>query len=270
MSTKPHLPEPVQPTIADFIALINEQLPGWINGFYIVGSIALGEFNAQFSDIDFVATLTGSPTAKEIDELYAIHGAIEKKHPRWKLSGSYIQPGALGKLDGELEPHLYYHDGVLHPNHRLGLNPVTWWELKNHGMAVVGPEPQQLPFTVDWDRLILWMRENMNSYWLRWTDRPGRILMMYTNWGIQWAVLGVLRQFYTFRENSITAKVKAARYALGCLPARWHRLIQEAIDIRLGKKPSAYRFRITRTIEAVDFLKYILQLCNTSDKARRE
>jgi hypothetical protein len=88
--------------------------------------------------------------------------------------------------------------------------------------------------------------------------------MLYSNWGIQWAVLGVLRQFYTFEGNSITTKVRAAQYALGCLPARWHKLIREAINIRQGTQGSAYWFRTSRMIEAVKFLKYIIQFCNAS------
>ena len=86
--------------------------------------------------------------------------------------------------------------------------------------------------------------------------------VMLADWGIQWTVLGVLRQFYSFRENSITTKVKAGEYALTCVPTRWHSLIQEAIDIREGKKGSAYRSRIVRMIEAVRFLKFIIQTCN--------
>ncbi len=238
-----------------------------MNAFYIVGSIALDEFNEQFSDIDFLAILNRKATTEEIEELRHIHRLIERNHPRWKMSGSYLQFCDLGKRAGEIGLYPHYHDGVLHPNSHAGLNPVTWWELKNHGKAIVGAEPQELPFNVDWDQLVTWMRENMNSYWRRWTNRPGRILVMSSDWGMQWAVLGVLRQFYTFRENAITTKLRAARYALDCLPIRWHKLIQEAINIRQGKKGSAYRFRIARTIEAVNFLKYMIQLCNTSSRS---
>jgi hypothetical protein len=141
---------------------------------------------------------------------------------------------------------------------------VTWWELKNHGIAILGQTPRDLPFTVDWNLLLTKMKQNLNSYWAGWTKRPERILTMYSNWGIQWAVLGVLRQFYTFSENSITTKVRAGRYALGCLPARWHPLIEEAIRIREGQNESAYRFRVARMIEAVRFLRYMIQFCNVS------
>jgi hypothetical protein len=101
----------------------------------------------------------------------------------------------------------------------------------------------------------------MNSYWGGWAGHPARILMLHTDWGIQWAVTGVLRQFYTLREHDITTKVKAARYALGHLPVRWHGLIQDAINIRHGIRKSAYRFRIMRTLEAVRFLRFVIETC---------
>ena len=253
------VPGVVRPIIEDYISMTSRR----ICAFYLVGSIALGEFNEQFSDIDFVAVLDHGATPTEVKELGDIHRTIERKHSRWKLSGSYIRPEDLGKVGNELGPHLHYHDGVLHPNSHSGLNSITWWELKHHGITLIGTESQTLPFTVDWDALISKMKENMNSYWVQWANRPGRILMLYSNWGIQWAVLGVLRQLYSFRENAITTKVRAGQYALGCLPARWHKLIQEAINIRQGKRKSTYRLRASRMIEAVRFLKYIIPFCNS-------
>ena len=164
----------------------------------------------------------------------------------------------LGKASDVLAPHPHFHDGAFQPAARGGINWVTWWELKHYGIPVLGPGPRNLPFTVDWDLLLAEMRDNLNSYWRSWTKRPGRILLLYSNWGIQWAVLGILRQFYSFRENSITTKVRSGEYALGCLPAQWHPLIQEAIGIRQGNKQSSYRFRFVRMLLADHFLKYII------------
>jgi len=134
--------------------------------------------------------------------------------------------------------------------------------LKNHGIVIWGIEPEDLPFTVDWDLLLARMKENLNSYWLSWTKRPDAFIVMLSDWGIQWTVLGVIRQYYTFRENSITTKIGAAEYALNCLPSNWHPLIQEAIDIREGRKRRYYRLKILRMIEAVKFLKYVIKVSN--------
>jgi hypothetical protein len=75
-------------------------------------------------------------------------------------------------------------------------------------------------------------------------------------------VLGVLRQFYTFRERSITSKTGAGLYALDHTPARWHPLIREAINIREGPYTSAYRFRFVRALAARAFLQHVIKQCN--------
>lgn len=260
----PRLPESVQPIIENYVAGWNEQLPDLCSGFYIVGSIALGEFNEYYSDIDFVTVLNRRMTSVELEKLRSIHQNIEKTFSQWKMSGSYIQPGDLGKRSGIMEPYPHYHDGILHLNERNELNAVTWWELKNRGIAIMGVGPEQLPFHIDGNMLIIYMRENLNSYWARWASQPTRMILLYSDWGIQWAVTGVLRQYYTFQENTITTKIKAAEYALACLPTRWHPLIQEAINIRLKKKRSVYRFKIVRAWEAVRFLKFMIQTCNAN------
>ncbi len=262
MIIDPRIPEAVHPIIKNYVLLTEKRLVGLISASYIVGSIALGEFNEHFSDIDFVTVLNRRATAVEIEYLRKIHRTIEKNYPQWRMSGSYIQSSDLGKLGDEVEPHPHFHDKVLSPAAANGLTSVTWWELKHHGIPIVGTEPRNLPFEVDWDLLIAEMRENLNSYWLSWTQNPRCMILLYSNWGIQWAILGILRQFYTFRENSITSKVRAADYALDHLPPQWHPLIQESINIRQGINDSCYRSRFGRMVEAVHFLKFIIHTCN--------
>ncbi|MBK9925821.1 MAG: DUF4111 domain-containing protein [Anaerolineales bacterium] len=256
------IPEPIHPILENYAVLTNKELPDLISGFYIVGSIALDGFNEQFSDIDFVTVLHRKANQVDLEKLAEIHKTIEKNFPKWKLSGSYLQTHDLGRFENEIEPHPYYHDGKLHEKGYFEINSITWWTLKNHGIAVTGQDPAELPFTIDWNLLISRMKKNLNSYWLGWTKRIDSFFILLSDWGIQWAVLGVLRQYYTFRENSIVTKTKAAEYALTCLPTRWHPLIQEAIDIREGKKRSQYRSKIVRMIDAAKFLKYIIQTSN--------
>jgi hypothetical protein len=256
------IPESVRPILEDYLSLTNKELPDLIGGFYIVGSIALDGFNERFSDVDFVAVLNRNMAQGEIEKLSTIHQLVEKHFPKWKLSGCYLRNDNLGRLENEIKPHPYYHDGKFHKEGYFEINSITWWILKNHGIAIIGKEAADLPFTVDWDLLIARMKENLNSYWLGWTNRMDGFLVMLSDWGIQWTILGVLRQYYTLRENSITTKTRAAEYALTCLPGRWHPLIQEAIDIRAGKKGSHYRSSLIRMMDAVKFLKYVIQNSN--------
>ncbi len=101
----------------------------------------------------------------------------------------------------------YLHDGVLNPGGHHDINAVTWWVLKNRGVALLGPPASQLDIQVDWDGLVAAMHRNMNIYWATFTSNPQRMTWLLGDYGIQWTVLGVLRQFYTFRERAITSKV---------------------------------------------------------------
>lgn len=262
-SMHPGIPEVIQPVLADYTQTMEEKLPGFVVAFYICGSIALNAFNEKFSDIDFIAVVNHQAREDEIKYLRGIHREMREKYPKWKLEGGYLQREDLGHFEGEVAPYPYYYKGILHPRGYHELNSVTWWILKNRGIAVIGIDPKELAFTVDWDLLVSRMLENLNTHWMSWTKKPTRIAYLLTDEGIQWAILGILRQFYTLRENDITSKTGAGLYALSCMPPKWHRLIQEAIDIREDRGKSHYTSKLVRAIQSISFLKYVITSCNT-------
>jgi hypothetical protein len=255
------IPPILHPLLQEYTQRVNQQLPGQITAFYLEGSTALGEFNPRLSDVDFIAVLNHNISPDASNQLREIHQDIEKSHSQWKLSGMYFQSENLGRQVPYIGSFLHYHDGKLDWSDQFDLSAVTWWILKKHGISVFGPAPQELPYSVDMDDLIQKQRENLASYWAGWTTRPGRIAALYSDWGIEWAVLGVLRPFYTIRERSITSKIKAGQYALGCLPLRWHRIIREAVRLRKAPAPSHYRTRIGRAIDAWCLLNHVIGAC---------
>jgi hypothetical protein len=258
------LPESIKPLIQEYIRLMEQEVPGLMTAFYLHGSIALGAFHPRFSDIDFVTVISRRCTAGDVQRLAAVHQRLAKQYPRPELQGSYLLASDLGKDEDAIAPHPSYSDGKLDPNGHHDTNEITWWLLKNRGLAPFGAEPASLEYTVDWDKLIANMRHNLNSYWKQFTTNPMRMSWLLADFGIQWTVLGVLRQFYTFKERDITSKSGAGEYALQHLPERWHRIIQEALNIRNEISGSLYRSRLTRAREALRFLNFIIDLCNTS------
>lgn len=105
--------------------------------------------------------------------------------------------------------------------------------------------------------------QNLNTYWKSFTRKPARMSWLLTDFGAPWAILGVLRLYYTFREEEITPKTGAGEYALAHLPARWLRLIREAIHIREQTGAPAYRSRILHAVEAWAFLNVVIRLGNS-------
>jgi len=256
------IPVVIQPLLQEYIYRLGVEMPGRISACYLVGSIALGAFNPRLSDIDFVAVLEGRAAQAEFAKILNVHKQLEIQHPQWKIEGLYFQAGDLGCADDVLQPYLSYHDGRLKWSERFVLSSVTWWILKQRGIALFGPPPETLAITVGMDDLVRKQRENLNSYWAGWTKRPGRRLALLSDWGVEWSVLGVLRLFYTIREHDITSKTGAGEYALRHVPERWHAIIQEALALREGTGESFYRSKLKRANEAASFLRYVIRTCN--------
>jgi hypothetical protein len=257
------IPQPVRQVLDEYVALLHDALPGLLAGMYLHGSLALGAFDPKLSDIDCITITSRRCTAADIDSLRAIHNTLLRRYPQAQLEGSYLQWHDLGRFEDTISPHPHIHDGILHASGYHDVNAVTWWILKHRGITVVGPPAEHLDIEVDWEDLIAQMHRNMNTYWASFTTSPQRMALLLSDYGIQWTVLGILRQFYTFREHAITSKTGAGIYGLAHTPRQWRRLIQEAIDIRAGAATSSYRLRIVRALVAYAFLQLIIAACNT-------
>jgi Domain of unknown function (DUF4111) len=256
------IPTSIRPLLDDYLGLLRDRVPDLADACYLHGSIALNAFNDRLSDIDFITVLRHRPTADELTCLRSIHQNLATKYPRWKMDGSYLQWQDLGLLSDRIVPSPYVADGIYHPQGYRDINLVTWWLLKHHGIALFGTSPQTLTFTVSWDELVARMHENLHSYWRSWTRSPTRVPQLLTDYGVQWAVLGILRLWYAFREGDIVSKTDAGRSALTHLPERWHPIVREAIALRESPDRSSYTSRICRAYDAVRFLRYIIQQCD--------
>ncbi|MBW4623234.1 MAG: DUF4111 domain-containing protein [Cyanosarcina radialis HA8281-LM2] len=255
------IPEAIYPLLDDYMQLLDRSVPDLAEAFYLHGSIALGAFNERMSDIDFIAVLRRRPTPQDITHLKTSHQILLARYPKWKLDGSYLQWNDLGCLPDAIAPSPYVADGVFHLEGYRDINLVTWWVLKHHGIALLGPSPQTLTFTVSWDELVARLHDNLNTYWQSWTRSPIQLPKLLSDYSVQWAVLGVLRLWYSFCEGDITSKTGAGIYALSHLPERWHPIVREALALREGCG-QIYTSRIRRAYDAVEFLRYIIRAYN--------
>ena len=57
------LPTVVRDTVRAYLEAVDAAAPGLVGGFYLVGSVALGDFRPDSSDIDFVAVVEVPPQA---------------------------------------------------------------------------------------------------------------------------------------------------------------------------------------------------------------
>ncbi len=264
----------------DLLARLDRAVPGRIEGFYVVGSASMGAFRPGRSDVDFVAIVDDDFHPAGLRRLRALHlgrwisALIHDTglRLRWPLvcNGVYLKAGDLSRSPLEVTPLAGHVTGRFRAEPRTGfdVNPVTWYVLAHHGIALRGPDRDRLQVHLDEAELRSWVLANLNSYWRRWTARvrPGGLSIR----GVPprrlaaSGVLGTPRLHYTIATGEIATKEAAARYALEVFESRWHRLIEDAIAYWRGEPPpEPYRRHPHRRLrDAVEFVACVIDAAN--------
>jgi hypothetical protein len=266
----------LEPRIAAILTLYFELLaessagedgePGILQGFYLYGSVALGDYSLALSDIDFVAVTKEKLGDADILRLGGVHRTVQSWYPKPNMDGIYVTADQLGKLPHETDAYPFFHDGSMAAAGYFECNPVTWHELKTCGIAIVGGGTSTLPYETDIGRLLGPMYENLNGYWRSWIDRSSepfsaKGVALLGRDAASWGVLGIARLYYTFRERAIATKAGAGEYMLRQpLGDPWRAILTESIRYRRGES-SLYRSPWARRKDALACMEAIYQAC---------
>lgn len=216
-----------------------------IVGVYVYGSIALGAFCAETSDIDFVVVTKGHLTEEEEMNLCALHKKVCKDKFGKRMDGMYIPFVYLGKNNEEMLPYVYCADGKIHKGH-WDVNAVTWWTLKHHGITVIGQEARELALQIDWNDVVETMKYNIEQYWSKKATHP--YLFFMEEW-VESAVVTIGRILYTLEHEEIVSKDEGLAYMMKSTKG-WEPILQEVQRIRQGKGKRSMsrwsRMRMTR------------------------
>ncbi|AIE81454.1 nucleotidyltransferase domain protein [Bacillus cereus] len=145
------LPKEVEQLMEQYIVGLKEIfLDEKIVGVYIYGSIALGAFHAETSDVDFVTVISDPVNEAEKQQLVELHKKLSGSTLGKRMDGMYIPLADLGKYNDEMNEYVYCADGKANIGH-WDINAVTWWTLKNQGITVIGKAKEDLSFQIRWD-----------------------------------------------------------------------------------------------------------------------
>ncbi|MGW0805164.1 aminoglycoside adenylyltransferase domain-containing protein [Nonomuraea sp. NPDC002799] len=214
--------------VETYLSVADAEAPGLVEGLYLEGSAALGDYHPGTSDVDFVAVTADEPPAAVLERIHAGLGA-------YPFEGVYLTWKDLGHDPLELGVRPRVQAGRL--NRRGGLDPITWHTLARHGLACRGPKPGELEIWNDPAALAAWTDGNLDRYWRRLVNRGSRLaspwgLLCLGGYGAVWVVTGVSRLHYTLATGGIASKTGAGRHALEAFPDRWHRVVNEALRLR--------------------------------------
>lgn len=267
----------VDDIVSTYLTEIDIQAPGLLEGLYLVGSVAMDDFQvggriarrgpsgASVSDIDFVAITSRSLAEPDLAAIDRAHRALTRHHQQPFFDGLYLTWPDLPHDPARATCSAHTHDGRLHHSNHNQAIPVIWHELAQHGLAIRGPRPATLDIWTDHDTLIAWVQANLDTYWRQWHRRSSRLLTRpglacLTSFGPTWGVLGVSRLQYTLTTGKIISKTGAGQYARDVFDTRWHRVLDESLRIRTSAGGrSGYPSPFTRRRAALDFIEMVIE-----------
>ena len=220
----------VDAVLAELLAGVRGALGPQLVGAYLDGSLAIGDFSEHSSDVDVLVVTESTLSDEVIAALGTMHARLVTGTSKWarELEVSYIPRRALRRFDP---------DDNCHPHiERLSDQLVTeahdrdWvihrYVVREHGVALVGPNPRTLIDPVDAEDLRHAVVSLLHGWWMpaptcrRWLDNP-----FYRSY----AVLTMCRMRYTLQHGAVVSKPSAARWAQTALDAWWTPLIEAAL-----------------------------------------
>lgn len=223
--------------IDDLLAVLMESLTpilgsDWI-GMYVHGSLALGEFDPNRSDLDYVVITAHSLPSRKIVELEKLHERILNSDLQWKsnIEGSYIPVKAIRRHDPADSVH-----PAIRADGSFGLDQHgSEWIIQRHvirekGIVLSGPDPKSLIDPISPTALRLASTRLLVEWWEPQLQDPHRLLSSEYQ---SYAVLTMCRVLYTIAFGKVASKMTAAKWAKETF-SHWSLLIDKAMGWQHG------------------------------------
>ena len=218
----------MQALLNNFLTSVRHILGDAFTGLYLGGSLASGDFNVESSDIDFTVVTTHEVSTGMLRALQSLHMRLATES-KWgaKLEGAYVPLAAFRRYD---PAHSHY------PNVSVGGHcaieghgsneAIQLWTIREHGIALAGPDPRTLIDPVQPDELRQAVRGILREWWAPQLQDPFRLARREYQ---AYATLTMCRMRYTLAHGAIVSKPRAAQWAQAELDARWKLLIERAL-----------------------------------------
>ncbi len=258
--------EDVNAILAELMTAVTPILGSQFTGLYLTGSLALGDFNPNRSDIDFIVATTDVLTDATVTTLATMHDHLRASGRNWaaKVEGDYIPLAALRRHDPAncIYPHLG-DDGHFSREPHGSDMIIQFHTLREKGVTLAGPPPHTLIDSVPPEALKQAVRDTLQSWWQPMLTNHYRLpedeYQVY-------AVLTMCRMLYTLRFGDVVSKPAGVKWALGAADGpfdmrppvaaqgrRFTSLIQQANAWQNGMP-------FDKLDETIEFIRYTLEM----------
>jgi aminoglycoside adenylyltransferase-like protein len=258
-----HIPQPTPyPEINVFLTLLLSNMQSILGdhfvGLYLGGSLALGDFNPNRSDIDFVASTADELPPETIVALEEMHTGLWNTGAKWarKLDGSYVPQRVLCRWTSNDMPCPFVEEDQFYITHQ-GSAVIQRHIIRQHGVVVAGPSPSTFIDLVDVAVLRHALRDNLEKWWRPLLDDPAWVQQSQKQ---PFAILTMCRALYTLEYGIVASKPVAARWAQQVTGEQWTELIEWALAWPHDRKSD----RLASTLSLIQYTLKRFEHCNES------
>jgi len=196
-------------------------------GLYLFGSLAIGDFDSDVSDIDLIAVLADPPNEQLATRLSRMHEDLAQANPEWddRLEVIYISKQGLANCRTDTTSIAVISPGE--PFHVVEAGRdwiLNWYRARENGVRLIGPPIDSLIPPIPKAEYIDEVRRSQVGFANRIADDalPG---------SQAYAILTMCRGLYTIRFGERVSKSEAASWAQQESP-QWADLIRRALAWR--------------------------------------
>ncbi|MBD2868653.1 aminoglycoside adenylyltransferase domain-containing protein [Paenibacillus arenilitoris] len=188
---------------------IRSTLGGKLEGLYLYGSLAWGDFDREISDIDLLAVLSADATEAEIEALRGMHEELASRCPEWndRIETQYLSVEGLMTFREKRSRIV-----VISPGEPLNAKDAgaewlqNWYCVQRHGIVLYGPAVTAFMAPVPKADFVAAVR----TYAMRWRTHVPHTRFSRPYQG--YAILTLCRALYTVAHGEQTSKRRAAEW----------------------------------------------------------
>lgn len=201
-------------------------------GMYLYGSLALGDFDPQGSDLDLIVVTDGDVDEAQFAALREMHAQFAESGSLWakRIEAAYIPVSALNHAAPTDGRYPQIEKGGTLVNEPLEIGWAFQREtLREYGVVLMGPEPRTLIDPVDPKNL----RRAMMAIAGGWLDQarhdPDWLVWVRQRDAQAFVVLTLCRFLYWLDSGRLASKPAAGRWAQTVLEAGWTEWIERSL-----------------------------------------
>lgn len=232
-------PPEVAALIEELLAGIRDALGDSFVGAYLCGSLALGAFDPDTSDVDILIVTEKPLSDAEFGAVRALHKGISPDDNQYRVpyDVTYIDRSTVRRFDSDQRHVKVGHGEPLHRGDHRPNWVLERWMVRERGVTLLGPNPKLLIDPVSSHEICEAAIGELRRRLQHWLDGtwPRRELLHRSAQGFE--IETACRALHTHETGELSSKDQATAWALERLPAKWRPLIAWSRQHRKDRTP---------------------------------